>query len=122
MWKANWGERHEDGTRKWGEKDRATAVRNYEDATFILQHWHDLGDGDSLCDRFDPETRLCMAHDERPPICQDFPYYGENTAQKVIDSLGEGDLRCSFWADVPKEQWPKGVRPLKVPVKIGARR
>jgi Fe-S-cluster containining protein len=25
------------------------------------------------CDRFDPTTRLCTAHEERPPICRAYP-------------------------------------------------
>jgi Fe-S-cluster containining protein len=28
------------------------------------------------CDRFDDETRLCLAHDERPPICRAYPVAG----------------------------------------------
>lgn len=29
------------------------------------------------CDRFDPETRRCTAYDERPPMCRDYPWYGD---------------------------------------------
>jgi Fe-S-cluster containining protein len=25
------------------------------------------------CDRFDPQSRLCTAHDDRPPICRAYP-------------------------------------------------
>jgi len=25
------------------------------------------------CDRFDPASRLCTAHDDRPPICRAYP-------------------------------------------------
>lgn len=29
------------------------------------------------CDLFDPETRRCTAYDQRPPICRDYPWYGD---------------------------------------------
>lgn len=29
------------------------------------------------CDRYDPASRLCTAHDERPPICRGWPWYGD---------------------------------------------
>lgn len=90
---------------KWREDRREEAIRNYLDARWMVDHWLDLGDGDALCDAFDPETRTCLAYDERPPVCSSYPWYG-----KPPDNGAIASLRCSFWADVPKEDWPKGVR------------
>ena len=43
-----------------------------------------------------------MAHDERPPLCSDYPWYGREpgTGEKGLP------LRCSFWADYPAERRP----------------
>jgi Fe-S-cluster containining protein len=48
------------------------------DLLFAAAHWHATGKRyDGLhayaCDRFDPATRRCTAHDDRPPICRRFP-------------------------------------------------
>ncbi len=29
----------------------------------------------ATCDAYDPDSRLCTAHDARPPICRRFPHY-----------------------------------------------
>ncbi len=72
---------------------------------FMRQHWHRLDGYDNprySCDQFDTETRLCTAHDERPPVCRGFPWYGrppeDEGRQPVAASLSP---RCSFNADVP---------------------
>lgn len=70
---------------------------------FVREHWHVIRSKDtdagprweSRCDRFDPKTRLCTAHDERPPICSGFPWYG---GQRGLMPMDPG---CSFNADVP---------------------
>jgi Fe-S-cluster containining protein len=47
------------------------------------------------CDQFDPETRMCTAHDDRPPICSGYPWYGaEPNPNRALDP------QCSFIADV----------------------
>jgi Fe-S-cluster containining protein len=48
------------------------------DLVFAAEHWHRTGatqDGMHAyqCDRFDPVSRLCTAHDDRPPICRVYP-------------------------------------------------
>jgi Fe-S-cluster containining protein len=48
------------------------------DLVFAAAHWHATGQRSEdlhgyQCDRFDRETRLCTAHDERPPICRAYP-------------------------------------------------
>jgi len=58
---------------------------------FILRHWRRISQREAfrkrpilrkshypgrcyyLCDRFDPVSRRCTAHEERPPICRAFP-------------------------------------------------
>lgn len=54
------------------------------------------------CSAFDPDSRLCTAHDSRPQVCSGFPWYGRPDGDKgrrpVADSLSP---RCSFNADVP---------------------
>jgi Fe-S-cluster containining protein len=48
------------------------------DLIFAASHWTATGErSDGMhayqCDRFDRATRLCTAHDERPPICRTYP-------------------------------------------------
>jgi Fe-S-cluster containining protein len=48
------------------------------DLTFAALHWSATGERrDELhayqCDQFDTATRLCTAHEERPPICRAYP-------------------------------------------------
>jgi Fe-S-cluster containining protein len=45
---------------------------------FAAAHWSPTGErADGMhaysCDRFDRASRLCTAHDERPPICRAYP-------------------------------------------------
>jgi Fe-S-cluster containining protein len=77
----------------------------YESAAFIVKHWHGgvRAKGGATnhwtCDAFDPETRLCTAHDERPHTCRGFPWYGKDPTFEVAKRALP--TRCSFWADVP---------------------
>jgi Fe-S-cluster containining protein len=68
-------------------------------ARFIVEHWHRVAGGGAAtifaCDRFDPTTRLCTAHDDRPPICRGYPFYGAPPAVAVVQL----SPRCSFNAD-----------------------
>jgi Fe-S-cluster containining protein len=48
------------------------------DLVFAAAHWVATGDRQDgmhayQCDRFDTVSRLCTAHDERPPICRAYP-------------------------------------------------
>lgn len=58
------------------------------------------------CLKFDPVSRLCTAHDERPPICSNYPWYGRSPL--AMDHHGI-PARCSFWTDVPERKWPEWV-------------
>jgi len=95
------------------ERDTAEACfvneRLRANSTFVAEHWTVIEDKETgpihSCDRFDSETRLCMAHDERPPICSGFPWYGEDPAEVARKAADEGGVlfskRCSFVEDVP---------------------
>lgn len=111
-------------TGTWDDGSRAHAIDTWYDAHFIAQHWLNLGDDDATCDMFDPVSRLCTAHDQRPPVCRDFPWYGAPpkpgaTLNPSLDG-GSASLRCSFWVDVPRSEWPTDAMPT--PIKIRSRR
>ena len=88
--------------------------RNYE---FMLEHWRVIrpivsarGYGtDSYevkCDQYDRATKSCLAQDDKPPVCADYPWYGRDEDDKegrrpVAEQLSP---RCSFNADVPGRQ------------------
>ena len=70
------------------------------DLVFAAAHWRPTGEvRDGLhgysCDRFDSDTRLCTAHEERPPICRGYPWYDGEPGEHV-----RLPLRCSFRADL----------------------
>lgn len=75
----------------------ARANSNIEDARFIHKYWLYSGDGFWQCSKWDSESRLCTAHDERPPVCRNYPWYGERPSEDRGRSLPE---RCAFRADV----------------------
>ncbi|HVY11172.1 MAG TPA: YkgJ family cysteine cluster protein [Mycobacteriales bacterium] len=57
---------------------QSAATTGAADLVFAAAHWRASGERrDGMhayrCDRFDPATRLCTAHDERPPICRAYP-------------------------------------------------
>jgi Fe-S-cluster containining protein len=93
-------------------RDASHTSNNVENARFILNHWHrQSGIGKTArwaCDMFDPVSRLCTAHDSRPPICRDFPWYGREP--HLIDI----SKRCSFWADLPAEMRPPDWQPVTI--------
>jgi Fe-S-cluster containining protein len=62
------------------------------------------------CLNFEPETRRCLAYDDRPDECAGYPEYGG-----PIDRAIALPPRCSFRADIgePIEDWQ--------PVTIGRR-
>ena len=86
---------------------------NRANSEFILAHWRGgrraSKDGRTkgwTCDQFDSASRLCLAHDARPPLCRRFPWYdNEPTAEKLADLP-----RCSFWADVAVPVSPPSLR------------
>jgi Fe-S-cluster containining protein len=97
-----------------------------EDALFIEEHWHRIARAEAErrnmavadvsgrcfyyeCDHWDPETRLCRAGEEKPPICRGFPWYGRPDGPVETTYALEPFPTCSFWADVPRDRWPQYV-------------
>jgi Fe-S-cluster containining protein len=79
---------------------------------FIIKHWHRISREEAAkriptmgykgtrfyrCDKWDSATRLCTVQDEKPPVCRDFPWYGDTPEPDRLRHFP----RCSFWADVP---------------------
>lgn len=88
------------------------------DAEFIREHFHFLrrevvgtlspqfGNDQSpttifRCDAFDPEARACTRYDERPLMCENYPWYGRNPATREPTDHPVNDLTCVFQGDVP---------------------
>jgi Fe-S-cluster containining protein len=100
----------------WLEWDKHLA-----DVAFQRVHFHPLmADGKQVrdktsdrgyytCDAFDPTTRLCTAHADRPDTCRGYPWYDGGVATRMLPS------RCSFWHDVPPDRWPPDADPLPRP-------
>lgn len=81
----------------WGERGQV-------DLLFIREHWH-RRDGFTTftysCDQFDPKSRLCTAHESRPPVCRDYPWYGRPPEERSSTVVAkEMSPQCSFNADV----------------------
>ncbi|WP_161624347.1 YkgJ family cysteine cluster protein [Alicyclobacillus acidoterrestris] len=72
---------------------------NSRDWSFIGEHWRNISEDEAFhinpllrlqkevglidhdvwyyaCDMYDKSTHKCMAHDDRPPVCSEYPYYG----------------------------------------------
>ena len=90
---------------------------------FIAQHWHPVSgwkaeDGTEClsvrCDMFDPERRACTAYNDRPPVCSDYPWYGDKPNAERAASL---PVECSYLADVAPADRPEGSRPL-IPLSV----
>lgn len=101
----------------YSEDQQERAIRLYDpagsqraDADFLAAHWHLLEDAERYsCDAFDAATRQCTAHENRPPVCRDYPWYGgEPSAERAV-YMGK---QCSYLADLPPDQRPEGARPL----------
>jgi Putative zinc- or iron-chelating domain len=119
----------EDGWAYWREHghkdgDRQLAIANYDpagrkraDADFIAAHWAETCDGHWTCDAYDPEHGTCTAHENRPPLCRDYPWYGD---QPSAERAGYMYRQCSYLADLPPDQRPEGARPL-IPLSVVTR-
>jgi Fe-S-cluster containining protein len=79
-----------------------TDDKSRRDREFILEHWHRVGGGGTAthwaCDRFDTATRLCTAHDDRPPVCSGFPWYSSQPGGERIDHLPRA---CTYVTRTP---------------------
>lgn len=81
----------------WGPltKDQA------EDSEFILAHWAPYAswgeDGVALqCSEYDAATRSCLAYDNRPPVCRNYPTY--NRERPEFTGTGT-NLVCGYQAE-----------------------
>jgi Fe-S-cluster containining protein len=89
----------------WGPADvRQLAERLVDspDLPFITEHWRATGEQRNgmhayECDFFDAESRLCTAHDLRPPICRGYPWYSHEPGSRLVVL----PLQCAFRADYP---------------------
>lgn len=112
------------------ERSAELGVSDDADGRFAREHWRPVGQsmltGHVLveCDRFDPDTKLCTAHEDRPPICRGFPFYGRppnlaalGSGQVLDRDHGRTDLGCSYLLDLPAEWRPPGVKPL-IPLEV----
>jgi len=96
---------------------------------FVNKHWHPISRAEVLkrnpnipeeelkgmstyeCDKYNKETHQCMAGWEKPYVCTGFPWYtGQPEAQRI-----RWWPKCSYWHDLPKQQWLAGTDPLPDP-------
>lgn len=120
------------------DKQWARQAHESKNIAFANEHWTiewhtNHGASVVTCDQFDPEHRVCTAGESRPPICSDYPFYGEDPTEregKIVDRYpnpipwgfswkpvdegpGGTPLSCSYLGDVPPELRPAGAgRPL----------
>ena len=106
------------------DADRAKVLGMYDpagryraDADFIATHFAETCDGYWTCDAYDPEHGTCTAHDDRPPLCRDYPWYSEQPSAERGDHLSK---QCSYLADLPPDQRPEDARPL-IPLTVISR-
>jgi Fe-S-cluster containining protein len=61
------------------------------------------------CDAWDSTTKLCTMHEDRPPVCRGFPWYGGEPNSGLWPWP-----QCAFWEDVPEADWPDIVKMARV--------
>jgi hypothetical protein len=87
------------------------------DLAFIRDHWtrRDIDDPGRMpghtdgttywdCDRYDPITGECLAHDGQPVVCSGFPWYGEKPHHNIWL-----DMACTYHADLGRTVLPLTV-------------
>lgn len=102
-----------------GPEADADADAYVREAEFITRFWREVGpvpEGELdpaygpkwrfMCTMFNVEQRTCMAQENKPLVCSEYPWYGKAPRAAIRSN------RCSYWADVPREEWPEGVIPL----------
>ena len=57
---------------------------------------------------------ICTAHDARPDVCREFPWYGDVIKTGARFSA---TTRCSYLLDIAPHERPEGARPL-IPITI----
>lgn len=61
------------------------------------------------CRHFDKDTRRCTNYENRPPLCRDYPWYGDPP-----DPSKALPLDCSYIEDIPVHLRPR-PRPQETP-------
>lgn len=94
------------------------------DIAFILKHWTKSAAEDDpaasdawptwSCDKFDPVHALCTAHEDRPPVCSGYPWYGKEPGPERAAKLYNC---CSYLADLPPGDRPEDAWPL-IPIEV----
>lgn len=54
------------------------------------------------CEYFDSDTRRCTNYDNRPPMCADYPWYGQDPLATETERSKALPRMCSFRADIGK--------------------
>lgn len=88
-----------------------------DESRFLLEHWHPLDGTDNghyRCDMLDPVHQTCTAHETRPPVCSNYPWYGGGPRAGMLFAK---DTQCSYLLDLPPGERPEGSRPL-IPVEV----
>lgn len=58
------------------------------------------------CDAFDPVERRCTAYEQRPLMCENYPFYGRNPLDRTDGREPINDLVCAFQADAGRKVLP----------------
>ena len=96
----------------WVYDDIDRVRENIKNGTFAAAWWQEYKQAPGqphmlqvMCPWYNKTTHLCEAHSARPPICSNYPWYGEDPVEKISrgDSL---DRECSYWEDVPVTMRP----------------
>lgn len=121
----------------------ASAYREWLTARFVTTHWTPDTDGTAAtrvalarddvyrwhCSAYDPDSHLCTAHQDRPPVCIGAVFYdGAPHAAPLkdptssdgllgVDVVGGGRASCSYGWDLPPDRRPAGSRPL-IPLEV----
>ena len=91
----------------WHRIIEASEGKEEGDSAFISKHWRQGPDGYYTCAKYDRSRNLCGAHDDRPDVCSDYPWYGREP--KPMESMNS---QCSYLWDFPVAERPKGSKPL----------
>ncbi|HUX71232.1 MAG TPA: YkgJ family cysteine cluster protein, partial [Cellulomonadaceae bacterium] len=114
-----------DPWRDWLDYWRAGGVEDVTDSDgdpadptyrFIAEHMTEISNEDGVvsfaCSFFDKVTRQCGAYDQRPPMCSNYPWYGDEPADRIAKNPYQCVDGCSFLLDVPPGARPEGSRPF----------
>lgn len=114
-----------DETFPYRDSDRDRVIERYDpegdwrrNADFLSKHWRETSQDEDgtprySCDQYDPETKLCGAHEDRPPVCSGYPWYHKGVGYGVPAM----NPQCSYLLDVAPDKRPANARPL-IPLEV----